>query len=165
MKNRKLMFISVFLFGLGQTYLNAQEAILASGGNASGRGGSVSYSVGMVVYTSNLGFNGSVTQGVQQPYEISFMRENDDSSLVNINCSVFPNPGSDFLTLKVENYSDSALSYQLYNIVGQKIEEKSIYTTQTNVAIDWLVPAIYFLKIMKYDQEIKTFKIIKRKVQ
>jgi hypothetical protein len=40
-----------------------------AGGEATGSGGSVSYSVGQVVYTTNTGINGSVAQGVQQPYE------------------------------------------------------------------------------------------------
>ena len=51
--------------------LIAQEAIPAAGSNAIGSGGSVSYSVGQVVYTINTGTNGSVAEGVQQPYEIS----------------------------------------------------------------------------------------------
>jgi len=50
--------------------LQAQETIPASGGKASGSGGTASYSFGQVVYTTYTGTNGLVAQGVQQPFEI-----------------------------------------------------------------------------------------------
>jgi hypothetical protein len=53
------------------SFLNAQESVNTASGNASGSGGSVSYSVGEIVYTTNAGDNGAVAQGVQQAYEIS----------------------------------------------------------------------------------------------
>ena len=43
----------------------SQETIPASGGAAIGSGGTSSYSVGQLVYTTNTG-SGTVTQGVQQ---------------------------------------------------------------------------------------------------
>lgn len=155
----------LLLFGLGLASLHAQEALLAAGGNALGSGGSVSYSVGQVFYAINLGVNGSVEQGVQQPYEISFVPEKADSSRANIICSVFPNPVTDHLTLTVENYEGTGLSYKLYNGFGQQIDENDITNNQVSVKMGWLAPAIYLLKITIRGQEIKTFKIIKRKVQ
>lgn len=50
--------------------VQAQENTTASGGNATGIGGAIDYSVGQVVYTTQTGAPGSVTQGVQQPYEL-----------------------------------------------------------------------------------------------
>jgi len=43
----------------------AQENRVASGGKATRSGGTVSYSMGKVVYAINTGRNGSVSQGVQ----------------------------------------------------------------------------------------------------
>ena len=57
------------LFGLGG--LNAQTTVAAVGGESTGTGGTVSYTVGQIIYTTNIGANGSLAQGVQQPYEIS----------------------------------------------------------------------------------------------
>jgi hypothetical protein len=70
MKFKELKLSAILLFGLGLTGLKAQESINAAGGNTTGSGGSASYSVGQVVYTTNTGTNGSVAQGVQQAYEI-----------------------------------------------------------------------------------------------
>jgi hypothetical protein len=70
MKSLKSTFVILFVTGIGITCLQAQEAIPASGGNGSGNGGSVSYSIGQVVDATYTGLSGSVAQGVQQPYEI-----------------------------------------------------------------------------------------------
>lgn len=62
MRHKKIKLCAVLLLGLGLTRLQAQEAIPASGGNATGNGGSASYSVGQVVYTTNTGTNGSAVR-------------------------------------------------------------------------------------------------------
>lgn len=51
--------------------VNAQQSTTSSGGEAIGVGGTSSYSVGQIVYTTNLGTNGNIAQGVQQAFEIS----------------------------------------------------------------------------------------------
>jgi Putative metal-binding motif/Secretion system C-terminal sorting domain len=50
--------------------VHAQNGTVASGGNATGSGGSVSYSVGQVFYTTNSGSNGKASQGVQQVFDL-----------------------------------------------------------------------------------------------
>ncbi len=59
-----LLTVTVFIL-----HVNAQESIVASGGDASGSGGSSSYSVGQVFYSNYTGSNGSEAQGVQQADE------------------------------------------------------------------------------------------------
>jgi len=72
MKYKKLKLSAVLLLGIGLTGLQAQESVNATGGNALGNGGTASYSVGQMIYTTNTGTGGNtVAQGVQQPFEIS----------------------------------------------------------------------------------------------
>lgn len=66
MKHKIVQVSTILLLGLGLTSLHAQESVNTTGGNASGSGGSASYSVGQVVYTSNTETSGSVAQGVLQ---------------------------------------------------------------------------------------------------
>ena len=66
----KLIISLIILLGITISGIYAQEAIPTSGGDASSNKGSVSYSVGQIVYSSNTATNGTVTQGVQQAYEI-----------------------------------------------------------------------------------------------
>lgn len=164
MKNKKLKFIALFLLGHGLTGLHAQETLLSAGGNALSSGGSVSYSVGLSFYTTNVGANGTLAEGVQHPYVISNVPKSGESSLINITCSVFPNPVTDNITLKVENYGGEDLSFQLTNSMGLLIEERSITTNQTDIAMGRLVPAIYILRITERGQQIETIKLVKQKI-
>ncbi|NLF43456.1 MAG: T9SS C-terminal target domain-containing protein, partial [Bacteroidales bacterium] len=59
------LFTSLWITGL-----SAQNSINTSGGNASSTDGNMSYSVGQVFYNTSQGTNGSIIEGVQQPYEI-----------------------------------------------------------------------------------------------
>jgi len=154
--------LSVVLFlVIGLTGLHAQEAIPASGGNASGSGGTVSYTVGQVVYTSNTGANGTVAQGVQQPFEISVVTGIEEAKGISLEMVVYPNPTSDFIRLIIENYDIKNLNYQLYNINGSLLLGKEIESQESYISMQTFAPASYFLKVFQDKRELKTFKIIK----
>jgi len=161
MRHKKVKLSVILLLGLGLTGLQAQEAIPASGGNASGSGGALSYSVGQLVYTTNTGTSGSVAQGVQQPYEISEVTGIEEVKGITLQCSAYPNPATDYVKLKVENYETKNLTYWLYDINGKLLESKKIDGSETFINMEILVPATYFLKVIDNNKEVKTFKIIK----
>jgi opacity protein-like surface antigen len=157
---RKLLLICSFLaFG---SAVMAQSTIPATGGNGSGSGGTVSYTVGQVVYTTISGTTGSVTQGVQQPYEISIVTGLEEAKGINLIFSAYPNPAGDFLTLKIENYDKENLSYRLYDLSGNLLVIKKIVAAETSISMGNLLPGTYFLKVTGNDKVVKTFKIIKK---
>ena len=125
MRHKKLKLSALFLLGLGITGLQAQTSINATGGNASGSGGSVSYSVGQVVYTNNTGTNGSVAQGVQQPYEISVVTAIEEAKGINLSVTAYPNPTTDYLTLSISAFDISNVSYQLYDMNGKLLQSEN----------------------------------------
>lgn len=161
MQHKRLKLSVVFLLGLGLIGLQAQENVNATGGNASGSGGSASYSVGQVVYTSNTETDGSVTQGVQQPYEIWVATAIEEAQAINLLVTAYPNPTTDYLTLRIDEFDISNLSYQLYDMEGKLCQNEKITGNQTNIVMSNLVVATYFVKIIQGNKEIKTFKIIK----
>lgn len=161
MRYKRLKLCAVILLGFGLTGIQAQESINAAGGDATGTGGSASYSVGQLVYTTNTGTNGSASQGVQQAYEISEITEVNDVIGINLSVSAFPNPTTDYLNLEVDNNNGSSVKYQLFNISGKLLESKSFETMQTKIYMKNFAPAVYFLKVIENNKEIKTFKIIK----
>jgi hypothetical protein len=141
--------------------IQAQETITASGGNATGNGGTVSYTVGQVAYTTNKSTTGIVTQGVQQPYEILVVTGLEEANGISLEFLVYPNPTSDFLMLKIENYDLKNLSYQLFNVNGSLLQNDKIVNKETVIKTEDLPPAAYYLRIIDNQKEIKTFKIIK----
>ncbi|CAI8182467.1 MAG: Uncharacterised protein [Formosa sp. Hel1_33_131] len=158
MKHRKtITSVAFLLLGLGG--LHAQESSTAAGGDATGIGGSSSYTVGQVVYTTNTGTNGSLAQGVHQPYEISTTLGINETT-INLELSLYPNPTTNYLTLKVENNTN--LSYQLIDLLGKVIANKKVTATSTTIKMEALPKAIYFLKVTRNNQPVKTFKVIKQ---
>jgi hypothetical protein len=161
MRQKRLKLSAVLLLGFGLTGLQAQVSINATGGNAAGSGGSVNYSVGQVFYTTNTGTSGSVAQGVQQPYEISVVTGIEEAKGINLSVTAYPNPTTDYLTLRIDEFDISNLSYQLYDMQGKLLQNEKIMDNQTSIVMSNLVPATYFIKVIQGNKEVKTFKIIK----
>lgn len=155
----KFVFIHLILFVTCSLY--GQQGAFTSGGNAIGSGGSVSYTVGEVAYSSNNGTNGSVEQGVQQQYEISAVTGIEEAKDISLELLVYPNPATDFLKLSIKNYEIENLRFQLYNNNGDLLQDKKVEGSETNIIMSNLFPAIYFLKVTDNKKVIKTFKIIK----
>jgi hypothetical protein len=139
---------------------SAQKNTVASGGNATGSGGSTSYSVGQVLYITSTGTNGSVAQGVQPPYEISTTGRINETA-IHLALSVYPNPTTNYLTLKVDDFQLSTLNFQLLDLQGKVIKNNKVTASNTIITMEYLPKAIYFLTLKKENQLIKTFKIIK----
>ena len=158
MKNNTLLILS-FLFSFSMKAQTSHQVLSATGGDATGTGGSVAYSVGQIVYTTSTGTTGSVAQGVEQAYEISSVGIKETA--LNISLSIFPNPTSDYLTLKVEDYNNEALSYNLIDEQGKLVLNEQITTQDTQVAMSTLARGAYFINIVQANKKIQTFKIIK----
>lgn len=137
----------------------SQQGSTAAGGDASGSGGTVAYSVGQVVYTTHTGSNGSVAQGVQQAYIISSGGVEEPG--ISLSVSVYPNPTSDYLTLSVAGDLSQALSYELFDMNGKHLSGDRITASQTQVSMLTLVPATYYVKVSRGKAPVKTFTIIK----
>lgn len=157
MEISKTLLLTFTFFSLLVTLeLSAQENTVASGGKATGSGGTVSYSLGQVVYSTNIGTNGSVSQGVQQPYAVSTTVGINETS---IQLNAYPNPTTNNLTLTTDD--SESLSYQLFNIQGAEISSKTLNSKTSNINLEGHPPATYFLKVIKNNEVIKAFKIIK----
>ena len=157
MKKKYLVLLSLVI-GLNA---KAQQSTNTSGGNATGAGGTVTYSVGQISYTTNTGTIGSACQGVQQPFEIFKVTSVDEAKDLNINLSAFPNPTFDFLTLKIESESTKNLSYLLLDINGKLLASQKLDGAETKIAMNNYAAATYFVKITENNNTLKTFKIIK----
>ena len=137
----------------------AQSVVTASGGDADCSSGSVSYSIGQVFCSTNAGTGGQIIEGVQQPYEIYDVTELPCAMSISI--SAFPNPTSDFLTLSVEGDDLGTMEMAMYDISGKEVLQKRIASSETNIDMESLPSATYFVRVTKGKSEVKTFKIVK----
>lgn len=159
----KKIFTLVPLFLVVNVFaVNAQQTFSASGGNASGSGGTVSFTVGQTMFSNYGSAAGTLEEGVQHAYEIYPVGTNEgtDPSLV---VSVFPNPTEGYLIISIDNLQNDEMSFQLIDINGGTIKKGTINSDQTRIEVANLPPAIYFIQIFQDNQKSKSFKIIKYK--
>jgi hypothetical protein len=138
----------------------AQQGSVASGGQASGSGGTISYSVGQVDYIVVSDNATTIAQGLQQPYEISIITGLEEKR-IELSSSVYPNPTANQVTLIVDNHEMTNMIYRLFDAQGKLIKQNRIIENQTVIQMNDFPPAVYFLKINTENTELKTFKIIK----
>lgn len=167
LKGTSLGVATLLALAFSISTVSAQESISATGGNVSGSGGSVSYSIGQFAYQTHTGRNGSVSQGVQQPFEISTVTSIEEAKGIILSVSAYPNPTAGNLTLEVKDFELSTLSFQLYDMNGKLLQNERITGNQTIIVMSNLVPSTYFIKVVDKAQsqaahrEVKTFRIIK----
>jgi hypothetical protein len=162
MKQQRKILSIFFLYGFCCAIVHGQQTIPATGGNASGSGGSVSYTVGQILNSTFSGSNGSVVQGVQQPYEISVVTAIRNTEDITLKCFVYPNPTAGITKLVFESPDFDNMSFRLFDINGMLLQDKKVESRETEISLENLSSSVYFLKVIKNNQEIKVFKIVKK---
>ena len=156
----KLKQLFIFSFLLLTSVLSAQKTFSSSGFNSNGNSGIITYSVGQVVIDFNTGNNGSLVQGVQQPYEI-FSTLGNDILNINLNLIAYPNPTTDQLVLGIENFKGKKFYYQLFNMEGKSLLYDNCVDNKTHINLNEFPSNTYLLSIVENNTVIKTFRIIK----
>lgn len=160
MKPKRVKLIVLLLLSFVLEGAIAQKTITSAGGKASGDGGSIAYTVGLVSYISTLNTSGSVIQGVQIPYEISIILGFDNKD-IDLGIAVYPNPTTHYLILTVNSVSEAGSRYLLFNSNGDLLQTNPIMGKETFIDMLKFPSSEYYLQVTK-DDAIKTFKIIKK---
>ena len=161
MTKKHLVIILTLFFTICSSLNYAQSGTNAAGGEATGNGGTVSFSIGQSNYHSVKASNGSVSEGVQQPFEISVLSTQENMEGIQLLINAYPNPTTDHLTLSISNFEETNLSYQLFDMQGRLMINESITNSNTDISLANLVSSTYILKIYQKNSGLKTFKIIK----
>ena len=155
----KLLSITFFTFLFSFSGL-AQKGNVAAGGSGSGSGGSVEYSIGQIDYvTVSTAGTGTITQGLQQPYEIQIMTGIEFKD-ISLSVVAFPNPARDFVQLHISNTDFEKYHFILTDVNGKIISENKIADEKTTIPLMDLAEGIYLIKVSN-EQQLKIFKIIK----
>jgi hypothetical protein len=162
MKLSKCFLFVILLCGIGTIFLNAQSTIATAGGDATGSGGSASFTIGQIDYNTIPGTNGYIIEGVQQPYEISIVTAVVRTDDFNLRCVVYPNPTSGQARLVFESNDYKNLSFRLYDIKGDILQTNKVESNETVISLENQSSGVYFLYVLKNDVEVKVFKIIKK---
>lgn len=155
----------VFIFALWlvtmQT-INAQSDIVPLGGTATGNGGTVTYTIGQVAVQANSDGGTTISEGVQQPYEIQTIGI-DNYPGITLNATVYPNPTQGTVILSIDSFdsfSDIVFA-RLYDGNDKQIREIRIADHQTEIGMESLSTGTYYLNLFSGKQMLKSFKVVK----
>lgn len=155
MKKAFLGFVLMALLSEGFS----QSNIVATGGEATGNGGSVSFSVGQIAVQSNGDGTTSISEGVQQPYEISVSGV-DNYPNITLNAVVYPNPTQGNLQLTMNNVQLNG-EVRAYDANGKYLFTKKIEGETTFFDLSAYAPGTYYLNLFSGKQMLKSFKVVK----
>lgn len=134
------------------TFFYAQQSINATGGNGSSSSGSLSYSVGQMVYMPFFGTNGFVNPGVQYSFNSSSLLVEEEIKTSSI--LIYPNPVKDIL-----NISEDVSDIKIIDVSGKIVLNYSSAKKILNLA--FLPNGIFLLTAKTKRGEKITHKIIK----
>ncbi|MBK6949589.1 MAG: T9SS type A sorting domain-containing protein [Haliscomenobacter sp.] len=157
--NRIAFFLILFFCG---PLCLSQTNIIGGGGNGSGTGGTMSFSVGQLLVGAVYGPTGSVDYGAESPFEIFVITPVVERQL-SAQIRAFPNPFSGELNLEVRSLENKPMEYYLVDSAGRVVHRGKLQAVNTPFDFNGLAPGIYFLRIQTREQLLKTIKIIKNR--
>ena len=155
---KKILTLAMLLIA---TIINAQsnqELITTSGEHFTGANAQLSWSIGEPVIETITNSNNTLTQGFHQTnFTIANVKDFDANFMV----TVFPNPTSEIINLKVEKFNK--LSYQLFNLNGKLIKQSTLTQKSSIISVSDLAKGTYLLTLLDAEtNKIKTYQIIKQ---
>ncbi len=161
LKKHQIKSVLFALLILNQTSAYSQSNVVSAGGSLSGAGGSASFSIGQLVFNRYTSVSHYVIEGLQQPFEIQTVAIYDQGPSENFDLSAFPNPTTDYLTLKVTNGKFEDCTYSIIDVLGNVVLSNKLSGKEHQIDLTLLPTASYFVTVYDKSKKIKTFKIIK----
>jgi hypothetical protein len=81
---------------------------------------------------------------------------------IKLDCSLFPNPATDFIRLKIENYDGTELNLVLIDMGGTLLLNTKLESDEMLIPMQNRKPGSYILKLNDGKRDLKIFKIIKK---
>ena len=156
MKTKSLLILS-FAF-CATIQIQAQNNTVSAGADAEGSNGSISYSIGQVIYTSATGINGSINQGVQQPYDYDVITGIEHTE---IDLSLYPNPTLGQVNLTIVDSRTQEYSMSLFDATGRLLLQTSKLNELNSFSMESYAAGAYTLSVFKKEELVKSFRIIR----
>ena len=153
---KRICILIVFL----PILLRAQSNLTSAGGEYKGEGGTVSQSFGQLSFATMSSDEISISEGVIQVFEIAVI-SGVENNAIQLFYNAYPNPVHENLSLAVENYNGEALEYQLFDSNGRLISKGMVESKLTAISTLDLIPASYYLHVLKEGKSEKSCKIVK----
>ena len=129
------------------------------GGDIEGSGITISYTIGQIAVQSYGEGSTSISEGVQQPYEIQTIGI-DNYPGITLNTMVYPNPTLGNVQLTMNNVQFEG-EVRVFDLNGKFLFSKKIEGETTVIPMSDLATGTYFVNVLNGTQVLKTFKVVK----
>ena len=155
-------FFTLTLTCLVSLNLTGQTSVNTCGGDGTGNGGSVAFSIGQVFFQVVEDQQISFSEGVQQAFEISIVDGIEEEDPLSFVISAFPNPTMDVLHIELKDEFTGSVMFQVHDAIGNLIQEGEVSTSKFTIqTTDWSGGA-YYLHVYNTDSlQSSTLKFIK----
>lgn len=142
-----------------------RQVIASTGGYSEANGVSLSFTVGEPVIETAVSGSVVLTQGFQQPDDIT--TGINDKPSVTVNYTVFPNPTANTITIDLQSDKNVEVELALYDLGGQRIsmldrKTRVEGTAQEEMDLTNLAAAQYILVLSDVNgKPLKNFKVQK----
>jgi hypothetical protein len=152
---------SIIALLLCALHVQGQQQVVSSAGNFhSNASGSVSWTLGELAIETLTTANNVLTQGFQQSRLT--VTGFGDLPILDYEIVVFPNPASDHIIIRTDKEQHENLHYQLYDLSGRIILQNKILETETTIPVNHLRSAVYLLRIIEGNRQVRAFKVVKQ---
>jgi hypothetical protein len=157
--NRKLFFLLLLILQLFTNQLLAQQVITCTGNSGKSTTNQISYTIGETITNTFVGSETILTQGFHQG--VIHFTAIELYEFPAIEVSVFPNPTTDIVQLKVLNKEPGNYSCSIFDLSGKSLVNKNFTNSETEISLGFLIPSTYLMKVYDEKRELRTFKIVK----
>ena len=157
----RILFLTV---GLGFALLgaNAQtaspELVSSAGDSFNNTSYQLDWSIGECITETQSAGDYVITQGFHQNSYVITAVEN---LRADIEMSVYPNPTTNFISLKVESSKVEGMQYTITDFSGKVLQTENFADDIEQINFSNYAVGTYFISVMENNQLIKSFKIIK----
>jgi hypothetical protein len=157
MRTRPTLLLALLL--CCTTHAHAQQTAATSGGDATGTGGMVSWTLGQSAYEPTTGSGGSVYRGVQQPYEWLITATPGHTAPT---VALWPNPTADGITLQWSDNAQGPARYTVQSADGALVGEGRFDGSTAYLALGHLSAGTYSVQVYQAEQRTTTLTVIKQ---
>ena len=152
-----------FTVGLGLAFFCANartaspELVSSAGESFSNATYQLDWSIGECVTATHSAGDYVITQSIHQN---SYVITAVEDLRAEIYMSVYPNPTSDFISLKVESSKVEGLQYTITDFSGKVLQTRNFEGDTEQINFSNYGAGTYFIYVLENNQLIKSFKIL-----
>jgi hypothetical protein len=160
MKKQLLTIAAMALFGAIKAQTVMPEVLSSSGGSGQSAQASIAWTIGEPVTTTVSDGTSTLTQGFQQPTLLIATAQNEINELTSL--LIYPNPTADYVTVKMDQATQSSYSYRLFDSAGKLVSEGKATSANPNISFQGLASGQYTISLLNQNSKQQSISIIKQ---